>query len=134
MSKVDVKSTYELGRLMNVGNGHQGAYKRVLCVCTAGLLRSPTSAFVLSMEPFNFNTRCAGVDPTMALVPVDSVLLAWADEVVCMTAEHAGILSKMTDKPILCLGIPDDYAYRDPELMKMIGEKYTELSKLLKEE
>jgi len=29
----------------------EGDYKRVLCVCSAGLLRSPTMAWVFGKEP-----------------------------------------------------------------------------------
>ena len=45
----------KMNRLANTQNKYQGKYKKVLCVCSAGLLRSPTAALVLSQEPFNFN-------------------------------------------------------------------------------
>ena len=56
-----------MNRLANSSNRYQGEYKRVLCVCSAGLLRSPTAALVLSQEPYNFNTRAAGLDEAFAL-------------------------------------------------------------------
>ena len=31
------------------------------------------------------------------------------------------------DKPIVVLGIKDNYSYRDPELIELIIKKYTEL-------
>ena len=113
-------------RLANVDNCFQqiDQHKRVLCVCSAGLLRSPTAALVLSGEPFNFNTRAAGLMPEFALVPVDEVLLAWADEVVCMEEDQMFALREFTSKPIICLNIEDDFAYRDPELMQMIAKRY----------
>lgn len=80
---------FTMNRLDNARNEFQGEYKRVLCVCSAGLLRSPTTAVVLSSEPYNFNTRAAGLVREFALVPVDKVLLFWADEIVCMTADQA---------------------------------------------
>lgn len=113
-------------RLHNSKNPHQGAYKRVLCVCSAGLLRSPTTAVVLSQEPYNFNTRAAGMDADHALIVVDKVLLEWADEVVCMTPHQKSELEEMTKKPIVCLDIEDSYAYRSQELIKLIKEKYVE--------
>jgi len=58
-------------RIHNSSNPYQGKFKRVLCVCSAGLLRSPTTAFVLSQEPYNYNTRAAGIVDDYALVPVD---------------------------------------------------------------
>lgn len=117
-------------RMFNAGNPHQGDTKRVLCVCSAGLLRSPTAALVLSQEPYNFNTRAAGIEESYALIPVDEVLLLWADEIVCMTKQHGDMLEiilkglKITGKQVKVLNIPDNFAYRDPKLMKLIGEAY----------
>jgi predicted protein tyrosine phosphatase len=112
-------------RLGNCKNPFQGSYKKVLCLCSAGLLRSPTAAVVLSQEPFNFNTRAAGMSDEYALIPVDDVLLAWADEVVCM---EPGWEKELRDKgykgPIVTLMIPDEYDYRNTDLMKMIKERY----------
>ena len=109
-------------------NMYQGDYKRVLTVCSANMLRSPTIAHVLSAEPYNFNTRSAGV-AGFALIPVTEDLLVWADEVVCADTEHAiTIRDKMIqyglDKPIVNLNLPDIYEYRNPELIKLIKERY----------
>lgn len=111
-------------RIANCKNRFQGQFKKVLCVCSAGLLRSPTAAVVLSQDPFNFNTRAAGLEEEFALVPVDDVLLEWADEIVCMTRSHELELKAQTKKPIICLEIPDNYEYRNPELMSEIKTKY----------
>lgn len=112
-------------RRHNVTNPYQGNYKRVLCVCSAGLLRSPTAAVVLSQEPFNFNTRAAGLVKEYALVPVDPILLHWADEVVVMESWMGQEIEAMGfDGDIKCLNIPDNYEYRDPELVELIKEQY----------
>jgi len=111
-------------RLHNVSNRHQGAFKKVLCVCSAGLLRSPTAALVLSQEPFNFNTRACGISPDYALIVLDDVLIAWSDEIVCMETGVMREIAKRTHKPIICLGIQDSFDYRDPELMALIAERY----------
>lgn len=119
-----------MNRIANCGNQFQGEFKRVLCVCSAGLLRSPTAAFVLSQEPFNFNTRAAGLVPQFALIPVDSVLLNWAHEIVCMEPGQAYELAEMLEaislgtKAVKCLSIEDNYSYRDPALMQLIAERY----------
>lgn len=111
----------ELNRIHNCDNPYQGDYKKVLCVCSAGLLRSPTAALVLSAPPFNFNTRAAGLDESFALIPVDTVLLAWADEIVCMDKGQADRLRAMGfKKNVLVLDIEDSYGYRDPQLIKKI--------------
>jgi len=114
----------ERNRLYNAKNPFQGKYKRVLCVCSAGLLRSPTAAFVLSQEPFNFNTRAAGLVADYALIPVDDVLLEWADEIVCMTKEQETELAKRTVKPVINLDIGDNFSYRDSRLISAIRENY----------
>ena len=124
-----------MNRLANCSNKYQGKYKRVLCVCSAGLLRSPTAAWVLSNEPYNFNTRAAGLTKEFALVPVDEVLLTWADQIVVMNSEQAEQIRSLLgdeEKPIIVLGIPDSFPYRDETLVGLIRESYdkhtTELS------
>jgi len=123
---------YLMNRLGNCNNRFQNTavYKRVLCVCSAGLLRSPTAAVVLSQEPWHFNTRAAGLAPEFALIPVDQVLLEWADEVVCMTQDQADAVEEMyvalkLKTPVTCLAIPDNFGYRDPKLVELIKERYS---------
>jgi len=118
-----------MNRLANSSNPFQGTTKKVLCVCSAGLLRSPTTAVVLSQEPYNFNTRAAGLTTEFALIPVDNVLLQWADEIVCMDQYQKSVLEEKLTKlsiqtPVVCLDIPDSFAYRDPTLVKLIKENY----------
>ena len=116
---------------MNYGvhsNEYQGDYKRVLTVCSANMLRSPTIAHVLSAEPYNFNTRSAGT-AGFALIPVTTDLLMWADEIVCADTEHASfinnkLMSLDLDKPIINLRIPDNYEYRNPKLIELIKDRY----------
>lgn len=109
-------------------NSYQGDYKRVLTVCSANMLRSPTIAHVLSAEPYNFNTRSAGT-AGFALIPVTEDLLLWADEVVCADTEHAlwvrnRMIEWSIDKPIVNLQIEDIYEYRNPKLIELIKERY----------
>ena len=120
-----------MNRIHNSTNPCQGEFKKVLCVCSAGLLRSPTTAWVLSNPPFNYNTRSAGVVDAFALIQIDDVLLHWADEIVCMEKAHQkeilNILSQMEmeKRPkVICLSIEDSYYYRQDELVKLITEKY----------
>lgn len=114
-----------MNRMANLKNPYQGKHKKVLCVCSAGLLRSPTAAVVLAAEPYNHNTRACGHNQEYALIPLDVALLEWADEIVCMERTMSvRIEDKVKDKPVLCLDIEDNYPYRDPELMKLIAERY----------
>lgn len=128
-----------MNRLANAKNNFQGEYKRVLAVCSAGLLRSPTTAFVLSQEPYNYNTRAAGLTPEFALVPVDSVLLHWADEIVCMSEAQAvelygRLLALGYNKPVISLDIEDNFEYRNPKLVKLIRERYDGAQEAMKGE
>lgn len=115
--------------LWNCKNPHQGKYKKVLAVCSAGLLRSPTIAWVLSQDPYNFNTRAAGTGD-YALIQVDDVLLTWADEIVTVDEEKATHLKarlnllEMFDKPVINLDIPDCFEYRHPKLVEWIIKAY----------
>ena len=109
-------------------NPNQGLYKRVLCVCSGGILRSPTAAWVLGNDPYNFNTRSAGAHDEYALTIVDEPIVAWADEIVCMMPEHAIDLRERFKArqlpPFRTLYIPDEYRYRNPELVKLIKSAY----------
>jgi predicted protein tyrosine phosphatase len=123
-----------MNRIGNCKNWNQGEYKKVLCVCSAGLLRSPTAAWVLSQEPYNFNTRAAGLASDFALIPVDEVLLTWAEEVVCMGKDQASGIQELLDDlelydppRVICLDIPDQFKYRDPQLVKYIKDRYNEM-------
>lgn len=110
-------------------NVWQGNTKRVLTVCSANMLRSPTIAHVLSAEPFNYNTRSCGTYD-FALIPITRELLDWADEIVCADTEHAEKVIKylhlyrIKDKPVVNLRIPDHYEYRNPELIQRIIDTY----------
>ena len=79
-------------RLYNCKNPYQGDAKKVLCVCSAGLLRSPTAAVVLNRE-YGYNTRACGTEVGHALIPLDETLMHWADEIVVMDRDQIGSIS-----------------------------------------
>ena len=74
-------------QLQNSRNYFQGGDHRVLTVCSAGLLRSPTMANVLHRE-FGYNTRSCGTYEDFALNPISTALLYWAKEVVFADQGH----------------------------------------------
>jgi predicted protein tyrosine phosphatase len=127
-------------QLGNINNPfqQQETYKRVLFVCSAGLLRSATAAHVFSGEPYNWNTRTAGVSVEYALNPVTEALLTWADKVYCMEWEHHtelkyifgetfnDLLESRGEHFIEVLQIPDVFLYRDTELVKLLKEKISQ--------
>lgn len=117
-------------RLGNCHNRYQGKDTRVLCVCSAGLLRSPTAANVLHRE-FGYNTRACGVSEEYALIILDEVLIEWADEIVFMDKDHyqeahSKYPHDLEDKKIFVLGIPDRYEYMHPELQQLIIKYYND--------
>lgn len=121
-------------RLHNLTNPHQGKEKRVLALCSAGLLRSPTVAWVLSNDPWNYNTRAAGVNLEYALIPVDVGLITWADEIICVEKAVENQLKwfaednkiNLTSAHIVTLAIPDHYKRRSSKLVEIIKAQYTE--------
>ncbi len=119
-------------RLANTKNPFQGEAKKVLCVCSAGLLRSPTTANVLHRE-FGYNTRAAGISEEYGLIIVDQALLYWADEIVTMDEDHFIHVQDMLDafglrkKDLFCLQVPDNFAYMDGELQEIILNRYNSL-------
>ena len=121
------KEHVTMNRIWNARNPHQGEYLKVLCVCSAGILRSATLAVILSQDPYNYNTRAVGLDPNYALVPVDDVLIEWADEILCMNNEQRKKLGEMTDKPVINLDVPDCYGYREEGLWELLKQKIEEL-------
>lgn len=130
-------------RLGVLFNGYQGNHKKILTVCSAGCLRSPTAAHILSAEPFNFNTRAAGISKEYAIVHADAGLIIWADEIVVMDEDHAryinelqhGIVQAYEDnlgvgyKKVHILDIEDEYSYRQPELIEIMTEKFFQIFK-----
>ena len=120
-----------MNQLANVHNRYQGNYKKVLFVCSAGLLRSATAAHVFSAEPYNFNTRTVGVALEYALNPVNEALMEWADNIFLMESEHyhdihdifgEEIFNEYKQKMVV-LDVPDNFRYRDERLVKILKEK-----------
>lgn len=122
-----------LNRLGNARNPYQGGHLRVLCVCSAGLLRSPTLAWVLGQEPWGYNTRAVGVNDDYALIPMDQVHIKWADKIVFVEKEIRDYAERkfgdklLPDEQLVVLNIPDNFEYRDPELVRIIREQVEEL-------
>lgn len=122
-----------MNRLNVAFNRFQGNTRKVLTVCSAGILRSPTAAHLLASEPFNFNTRSAGVSAEYAFIPVDQVLLEWADDILCMEQWQADEIKSSLDafglgaKEVKVLNIPDQFPYRDPKLVKLLMDQFRDL-------
>ena len=118
-------------QLVNVHNDAQGKTKKVLTVCSAGLLRSATLANFLVKE-YGYNVRNCGTVESYALVPISQALVAWADEIVFVNKENfkhveddlRDFLTTEGMKKIKVLDIPDTYMFNDPKLVDICKEQY----------
>lgn len=105
---------------------YQGKDKRVLFVCSAGLLRSATAA---RMYAPRYNTRAAG-SHEYALVPLSNALVLWAQEIVFVNKEnydYASYRYDFSEHDVKVLDIPDKYNHMHPELIKAFEEQYEPL-------
>ena len=106
-------------------NPYEGKDKKVVFVCTMGLLRSATAARLYAKR---YNTRCAGSSPA-ALVPLSDALVEWADEIVFVNPDNYGFWKlRYGGDPsrhnIKVLNIEDNYAHMDPGLIHQFVEQY----------
>lgn len=97
--------------------------KKALFICSQNRLRSPTAEAVFATWR-NVETDSAGLAPD-ATIPLSSEQIAWADIIFVMEAAHRSKLSKrfgrhLKGKRIVCLAIPDDYAFMDPDLVRLL--------------
>lgn len=111
-----------------VHNPFQGKDKRVVFVCSMGILRSATGARLYAHK---YNTRTAG-SYYDALIPVTGLLLNWADEVVFVNKEnYNNVIAQLNEADIeelshkfKVLDIPDKYEHMHPELVKAFVQQY----------
>lgn len=120
-----------------VENPHQTNTMRVLCVCSVGMLRSPTLANLLHKE-FGLNTRSCGVEVDYALVPISTALLKWADQIVFVDfSSYSTFINddhnqafldslKKVGTNVKVLSVPDDYDWNDKVLNDILLLQYRE--------
>ena len=100
--------------------------KNVLFVCSQNKLRSPTAEQVFSEMP-GIDVLSAGTNHD-AVTPLCSELIEWADKIFVMENTHREKIQKrfrnsLNGKKIICLGIPDNYSFMDPELIAILKKK-----------
>ena len=96
---------------------------KILFVCRRNRIRSLTAEHHLAGRP-GFAVRSAGTAPT-ARVRISAGHIGWADVVVVTEKRHqkqiaARFPSELVAKRVVCLDIPDDFAYGDEELPDLI--------------
>jgi predicted protein tyrosine phosphatase len=96
--------------------------KKILFVCSQNKLRSPTGEAVFCNEP-ELDVRSAGLNND-AEIPLGAEDVEWADIIFVMEQVHKKKLRKrfkdiLKTQKLVCLGIPDNYEYMDPELVEI---------------
>lgn len=109
-------------------NPYQGKDKKVLFVCSMGILRSATGSRIYGAR---YNTRSAGTY-SEALTVLTLLQLQWADEIVFVNQENYDQANerfglKELDHKIKVLHIPDHYEHMHPEIIKAFEEQYEPL-------
>ena len=91
-------------------------------------MRSPTAERMFSKRP-DLEVRSAGT-ATDALARVNDQMLDWADLIFIMDEQQRRSLHRrFAGHPaldrLICLGIPDEYTFLQPELMSLLQSRTT---------
>jgi predicted protein tyrosine phosphatase len=100
--------------------------KKVLFICSQNRLRSPTAEQVFSSWK-GLEVSSAGTNND-ADNPLTVEAVEWADIIFVMERTHRNKLQKkfraaLNGKRIVCLGIPDEFEYMDPPLVRLLQAK-----------
>lgn len=104
----------------------------ILFVCGKARMRSPTAAAVCA-DLTGHETDFAGLNAD-ADERITAEHLAWADTVVVMEKRQMARLkrqmsSHMRGKRLVCLDIPDTYAFMQPELIDLIQARLPRITR-----
>jgi predicted protein tyrosine phosphatase len=99
---------------------------RVLFICSQNRLRSPTAEQIFSSFD-GIETASAGLNHA-AEVPVTTEILDWAELIFVMEHAHRVRLARkfraaLKGKRVVCLDIPDQYEFMDPQLVRLLMVK-----------
>jgi predicted protein tyrosine phosphatase len=104
--------------------------KRILFVCSQNRLRSPTAEQIFSTRT-DIEVSSAGTNHD-AENPLDIEQIEWADIIMVMERAHRNKIQKsfksaLGNKRLIVLGIPDDYEFMDPDLIRILQLKVSRL-------
>jgi len=96
---------------------------KLLFVCSRNRWRSPTAEQIFA-GVVGIQARSAGTE-TGARIKVTAGHIGWADIVFVMEKKHLRRLrerfvDELDDKRVICLNIPDDYQFMEPELVTLL--------------
>jgi predicted protein tyrosine phosphatase len=98
--------------------------QRVLFICEGNIHRSRTAEVLYGPSP-GLEVRSAGLADS-ARVQVTDELLAWADLIFVMEQRLVRLVRRRfpgESRGLICLEIPDDYQFQQPELRALLAEK-----------
>jgi len=100
--------------------------KNVLFICGKNRRRSPTAEQIFA-EDARLEVASAGTSAD-ADNPLTSELVEWADVIFVMEQEHrrklvAGFRASLKKARVVCLDIPDRYAFMAPELIELLKSR-----------
>ena len=95
----------------------------LLFICSRNKWRSLTAEELYRQVP-GYLAKSAGTEPG-ARQRVTEGMLGWADLIFVMEAKHRDYLQTkfpeaLSGKRLICLRIPDDFTYNDPELIDLL--------------
>jgi predicted protein tyrosine phosphatase len=100
--------------------------KNILFVCSRNRLRSPTAEAVFSRRA-DLEVASAGTNHD-AETPLTQDLVEWADVIFVMEKSHKAKVQRrfrtsLKGRRVVCLDIPDNYQFMDPELVRILEMK-----------
>ena len=100
--------------------------KNVLFVCSQNRLRSPTAEQVFADHP-GIECSSAGTNHD-ADNPLTPELVEWAEIIFVMEKTHRNKLAakfrkQLANKRVIVLGIPDEFEFMEPRLVKLLEAK-----------
>lgn len=99
----------------------------VLFICTVNRMRSATAEKIYADDE-RFNVDSAGTDKT-STVQIEEWHLEWADFIIVMERMHQNKIRQRfpklyQTKRIICLHIPDEFGFMQPELIELLKKKF----------
>lgn len=102
--------------------------KSILFLCARNRLRSPTAENIFSTLP-GFEVSSAGINSDADNL-VTGEMIEEANIIFVMERSHRRKLQQryqryLRNARVICLDIPDDYAFMDPALIELLHKKVT---------
>lgn len=111
---------------IRMATGITAMIKRVLFICGKGRQRSPTAEQIFVSMP-EWETDSAGLSADADIV-VSSEQIDWATHIAVMEKRQIARLKKtfpklVSGKKIICLDVPDDFEFMQPELIDLLQSR-----------